>query len=190
MADASRDLLLWLDMEMTGLEPATCVPLQVALVLTSADLTELDSMELTIWQPESKLETIEPFVRKMHTDNGLLQKVRESDVAMLDAERKMLQFTARHFKAQEAVLCGNSIHQDRRFLTAYFRAFEGYLHYRMIDVSALKELTRRWYGPECVFTKPSSAHTALADARESIEELRHYRRMVMRPASDAARGPG
>ncbi len=177
----SRDLLLWLDMEMTGLEPATCVPLQVALVVTTPDLQEVDNLELTIWQPESKLETIEPFVRKMHTDNGLLQRVRASEIGMLDAERKMLQFVSRHFKMGEAVLAGNSIHQDRRFLVAYFRVFEGYLHYRMIDVSTLKELVRRWYGPQASFTKPSSAHTALSDARESIEELKHYRKMVMRP---------
>src|SRR2546426_4304743 len=99
-------------MEMTGLDPVACVPLQAALVVTTPDLIELEHMEITIWQPESKLETIEPFVRKMHTDNGLLAKVRTSELAMLEAERKLLQFVTRHFKAGEAVLCGNSIHQD------------------------------------------------------------------------------
>jgi oligoribonuclease len=180
MAD-SKDLLVWLDMEMTGLDPDVCVPLQIALVITNADLDELDSMELEIWQPESKLEVMEPFVRKMHTDNGLLVKVRASDKGMLDAERKMLAMLTKHCRTGEGVLAGNSIHQDRKFLDRYFPTFSGLLHYRMVDVSTLKELVRRWYGDEALMKKPSSNHTALADARESIEELRHYRKGVMRP---------
>lgn len=180
MADG-KDLLLWLDMEMTGLEPDACVPLQVALLVTSPELEELDSLELTLWQPESRLETMDPFVRRMHTENHLLEKVRSSDLGLLDAERKLIALWAKWFKPQEAVLAGNSIHQDRRFLAAYFPTFNGLLHYRMVDVSTLKELVRRWYGPEVGFSKPASAHTALADARASVEELRHYRKAVLRP---------
>jgi oligoribonuclease len=169
--------LLWLDMEMTGLDPVQCVPLEVAIVVTNKELEELDAWETVIWQPESRLETMEPFVRNMHTENGVLAKVRASNTSTSDAERKMIAMVSKWFRPGEAVLAGNSIHQDRKFLAAYFPVFEGLLHYRMVDVSTLKELVRRWYGQEAGFSKPSSSHTALADARESIAELRHYRRL-------------
>jgi oligoribonuclease len=180
-APSSKDLLVWLDMEMTGLDPVACVPLQVAIVVTSPELVELDSMELALWQPESRLETMEPYVRKMHTDNGLLAKVRASDVSLLDAEKRMISVLTKWCRPGEGVLAGNSIHQDRRFLERYFPVFSGLLHYRMVDVSTMKELVRRWYGQDALFAKASSLHTALADARESIEELKHFRGSVMRP---------
>lgn len=179
MTADSKDLIVWLDMEMTGLEPDICVPLQIAGVITSAELDELDSVEVTIWQPDSRLETIEPFVRRMHTDNGLLAKVRSSDQSLADAERKMIGLVAKWCRPGEAVLAGNTIYQDRRFLAAHFPVFHGLLHYRMIDVSSFKEVIRRWYGPESGFSKPSSGHTALADARESIAELKHYRKFLI-----------
>jgi oligoribonuclease len=180
MAD-SRDNLVWLDMEMTGLEPDVCVPLQVAMVITTPELVELDHLELTIWQPEEKLLRMEPVVREMHRANGLTELVRKSQVSMLDAERKMLAMLARWLKPGEGVLAGNSIHQDRRFIAAYFPVINGYLHYRMVDVSTLKELARRWYGQEVLFQKGQSQHTALSDVRESIRELEHYRRAILRP---------
>jgi len=174
--------MVWLDMEMTGLDPATCVPLQVAVVLTNDDLDELDHVELTIWQPEEALARVEPFVRRMHTENGLLDRVRQSDVSLLQAERTMMSLITKWCPYGQAVLAGNSIHTDRRFLIQYFPVFEGYLHYRMIDVSSLKELIARWYGREALFTKSMNVHTALADVRESIAELRHYRSLALRPA--------
>ncbi len=177
----SRDYLVWLDMEMTGLDPVTCVPVQVAMVITSPELTELDCMEVTIWQPEEKLAVMAPIVRRMHTENGLLSKIRSSEHALNDAERQMLSFLGRWVRPGEGVLAGNSIHQDRRFLSAYFPVVNGYLHYRMVDVSTLKELARRWYGPEALMNKGASEHTALADIRESIRELAHYRRAIFKP---------
>jgi oligoribonuclease len=182
MEEKTRCPMVWLDMEMTGLDPATCVPLQVAVVLTNDDLDELDHVELTIWQPEEALARVEPFVRRMHTENGLLDRVRQSDVSLLQAERTMMSLITKWCPYGQAVLAGNSIHTDRRFLIRYFPVFEGYLHYRMIDVSSLKELIGRWYGREALFTKSMNVHTALADVRESIAELRHYRSLAMRPA--------
>ncbi len=172
--------LVWLDMEMTGLDPLTCVPVEVAIVITGPDLDELDSMEAVVWQPEAKLLEMEPYVRNMHTANGLLEKIRASENSLQDVERKMLQLLARWFKPVEGVLAGNSIHQDRRFLNRYFPVVDGYLHYRMVDVSTIKELARRWYGPEVLFDKAASDHTALSDVRASIKELAHYRKAIMK----------
>ncbi len=178
----AREHLVWLDMEMTGLDPKTCVPLEVAVIITNAELEELDQMEMTFWQPEAKLLEMPPIVRKMHTDNGLLKKVRASEFSIRDAERRMIELIARWCRPKEGVLAGNSIHQDRRFIHEYFPVIDGYLHYRMVDVSTIKELASRWYGSDALYNKGPSDHTALSDVRESIKELRHYRRSVMRPA--------
>lgn len=179
-----RNHLVWLDMEMTGLDPETDVPLQVAIIITDAELTELDSLEITIWQPNDQLDRMQPVVRKMHDENGLTRAVKRSEVALLEAERKLLALLARWVKPGEGILAGNSIHQDRRFLQRYFPAVHGYLHYRMVDVSTIKELARRWYGPEALAPKQTSDHTALADARASIRELAHFRAVLFRPVDD------
>ena len=182
MEEKTRCPLVWLDMEMTGLDPVRCVPLQIAVVVTNDDLEEQGSVEATIWQPEEALARIDPFVRKMHTDNGLLERVRQSDCSLAQAEHAVMELVTRWCPYGEAVLAGNSIHTDRRFLIAHFPALEGYLHYRMIDVTSLKELVIRWYGREALFNKSLQLHTALADVRESIAELRHYRSLVLKPA--------
>ncbi len=181
----SREPLVWLDMEMTGLDPETCVPLELAVVITGPDLEELDVMEAAIWQPESQLSQMQPVVRRMHEENGLLAKVRASALGMLEVERKTLQMLARWCRPLEGVLAGNSIHQDRRFLARYFPSVHGYLHYRMVDVSAVKELVKRWYGADALPPKIPSDHTALADVRGSIGELRHYRNKVFVPPGPA-----
>jgi oligoribonuclease len=182
MEEVSRAPLVWLDMEMTGLEPESCVPLQVAIIITDGDLVARDSLEINIWQPDSVLERMDPFVRNMHTDNGLLELVRASTVGLGRAEQSMLELLSKHADYRKGVLCGNSIAQDRKFLRQYFPVFEGYLHYRMVDVSSLKELVVRWYGPGSVYRKPQSKHTALTDIQESIDELRHYRSSFMIPS--------
>jgi oligoribonuclease len=178
MAGSSRDHLVWLDMEMTGLDPQVDVPLQVAIVITDSELNEQQAMEMTIWQPESALEAIRPFVRKMHTDNGLLKQVRSSTHSLRDAEHALMEILSKWCPFREGILAGNSIHADRRFLEKYFPVVDGYLHYRMVDVSSLKELVRRWYGQYAVFGKNDGKHTALSDVRDSIAELKHYRRTV------------
>jgi oligoribonuclease len=181
----AKDHLVWLDMEMTGLDPERNVPVQVAMIITTAELVELEAIEITIWQPEEALLRMEPIVRKMHTDNGLLDKIRSSNTSVLQAERKLLELLARWLRPIEGVLCGNSIHQDRRFLDRYFPAVNGYLHYRMVDVSTLKELAKRWYGSDALYQKASADHTALSDIRESIRELQHYRTSILKPAKNS-----
>ncbi len=178
------DHLVWLDMEMTGLDPVACVPIEVAVVITTADLVEVDHVEHVIWQPESKLTEMEPFVTNMHTNNGLLAKVRASEISCARAERSVLSLLSRYTKPGDGVLCGNSIHQDRKFIERYFPAVHGYLHYRMIDVSTIKELAKRWYGSAATFNKPESDHTALSDTRGSIAELAFFRKTLFVPKDD------
>ncbi|MEL6184082.1 MAG: oligoribonuclease [Myxococcota bacterium] len=184
-----RNHLVWLDMEMTGLDPETDVPLQVALVMTDSELVELDAVEITIWQPDAVLDAMSPIVRKMHQDNGLTKAVKKADSSLHEAEKKILQVLARWVKPGEGILAGNSIHQDRRFLQRYFPAVHGYLHYRMVDVSTIKELARRWYGPEALAPKAASDHTALSDTRASIRELAHFRAVLFRPPEEMGTAP-
>ena len=174
-------VLVWLDLEMTGLEPKDCAIVQMAIVLTDEQLVPLAApLELTIWQPEAVLASMSPFVRAMHQRSGLLEKVRRSEVSVEDAEQEALHLITKHAPYRTARLCGNSIGQDRRFLYAYMPLLEGYLHYRQIDVSTLKELARAWHGIK--FSKPDEGqHTALFDVQQSIAELKFYREHLFRP---------
>jgi oligoribonuclease len=175
-----RTVLAWVDLEMTGLDPETCAIVQFAMVLTDTELNDVaPPIELTIWQPESVLGTMSPFVRAMHERSGLLEKIRASQIAVADAERETLELLSRHAPYRSARLCGNSIGQDRRFLVKYMPVLEGYFHYRQVDVSSIKELAGWWYGGK--FEKPETGkHTALHDVRQSIAELQHYRKTVFR----------
>lgn len=166
---------LWLDMEMTGLDPVQCVPIEVALIVTDANLASLATMESVIWQPPAQLENMVPIVRQMHTDNGLLDKVGAATRGTQEVENDMLAFVAHWFEPRTAILCGNSIHQDRRFIAQHFPALDRYLHYRMVDVSSIKELAKRWYPDGRMPVKRPAAHTALSDVQASIEELKFYR---------------
>lgn len=179
----SESNLVWLDMEMTGLDPEVCVPVQVAIIITDSELRTLAELpDVTIWAPEAALAAMEPIPRTMHTENKLIERIRESKISVGDAEKEMMKVLSQWVPYGRGILCGNSIHQDRRFLRKYFPAFDGYLGYRMIDVSSLKELAKRWYGPGALYTKGRGNHTALADVRDSIEELKHYRQAMMKPA--------
>ncbi len=167
--------LVFLDMEMTGLDPEACAILEIAVVITGADLVPIESEAWVVWQPEEVLQRTEPYVREMHTQNGLLAKVRASETSLATAEREVFALVARHADLGEGLLAGNSIHQDRRFLVRYMPLVERYLSYRQIDVSSLKALTRAWYPSAATFPKPPSDHTALADVLSSLEELRYYK---------------
>jgi len=175
MGDPKGDVLVWLDMEMTGLDPETCVPIEVAVIVTTQDLEERETYHAVVHQDEAALQPMNDFVRNMHTKNGLLEKVAASTTSLAEADAACAALVAHFAPEGEALLAGNSIHQDRRFIDRYFPELAKCLHYRMVDVSTLKELARRWYGADAVFKKPESDHTALADTRQSIAELSFYR---------------
>ncbi|MEM6732324.1 MAG: oligoribonuclease, partial [Myxococcota bacterium] len=143
---ANGPKLVWMDLEMTGLDPKSCAVVQMAIIITDTELNQLaDPLDIVIWQPDSVLETMGPFVRDMHTKTGLLEKIRSSSIALEDAERAGLELITRHAPFKTARLCGNSIGQDRRFLYEHMPALENYLHYRQIDVSTLKEIAGWWF---------------------------------------------
>jgi oligoribonuclease len=173
--------LVWMDLEMTGLDPEVDVIIEMATIITDSDLNVIaEGPVLAISVPEDKLEAMDEWNQTHHSASGLLDRVRKSDVSTVEAEARTLAFIERHVEKDASPLCGNTIWQDRRFLVRYMKTLESYLHYRNIDVSSLKELARRWR-PELLagFTKTGN-HTALADIRESIEELRYYREHFLR----------
>jgi oligoribonuclease len=180
-------ILFWLDCEMTGLDPDRNVLVQLAYIITDASLNEIAApREYNIWQPASELEKMGPFVRNMHEKSGLLDKVRTSTMSVADVEHETLEVLSRHAPYRTARLCGNSVWQDRRFLARQMPQLEGYLHYRQIDVSTLKELAGWWY--EAKFVKPDlGKHTALHDVRQSIAELEFYRRNILRQGKEPVR---
>ena len=172
-------LLVWVDLEMTGLEPNHCHILQMAIVLTNTELQPIDKpLDLVIWQPDSVLESMSPFVRKMHEKSGLIDRVKKSELSLEDVQQKALALISKHAPYRTARLCGNSIWQDRRFLIAYMPTFEAYLHYRQIDVSSLKEMAEWWYKTKYK-KNDEGKHTALVDIQQSIDELRYLRERIM-----------
>jgi len=178
--DDREPTLVWVDLEMTGLDEERCAIIEMAVVLTRKDLEPLAELERVIWQPDEVLDRMDPFVRDMHTANGLLEKVRASKHGLRDVETEAVALVAAHCGFREGILAGNSIHADRRFLARHMPVFERFLHYRQVDVSTLKVLTRAWYPGAAKFEKEGKDHTALADVRASIDELRHYRRTFLR----------
>lgn len=169
------DLVVWMDLEMTGLDPETCRIVQLAMIITDRQLVEVAGpLELTIWQPPAALETMVPFVRNMHTKSGLRDLIGRSEVDIDDAQRQVMAILADHCKFQACSLAGNSIWQDRRFLARHMPLVDGYLHYRLLDVSSIKQVARWWHNIR--YEKPKDArHTALFDIRQSIAELKYYR---------------
>ncbi|MCU0655313.1 MAG: oligoribonuclease [Polyangiaceae bacterium] len=186
MAQAT-DVLVWMDMEMTGLYPERDRVIEVATVLTDGHLNELAAgPELVISQPEEVLGAMDDWNRRHHGESGLLERVRASTVTEAEAEAAILQFLDAHVSGKDRpVLAGNSIHQDRRFLLRHMPLLEGFLHYRQVDVSSLKVLARAWYGPEAEFRKEQKNHTALDDIQASLAELRYYRATVLRLRTSA-----
>jgi oligoribonuclease len=175
------DLLVWMDMEMSGLEPDRDVILEIATLVTDASLTVLaEGPVLAIHQADAILDGMDDWNREHHGASGLAARVRASRVSTTEAEAQSLAFIATHCTARSSPLCGNSIHQDRRFLARYMPQLDRYLHYRNIDVSTVKELVRRWYPDGPPPPEKRHAHLALDDIRESIEELRFYRATAFR----------
>jgi len=177
------DRLVWIDCEMTGLDLASDALVEVACVVTDGDLNELDEgIDVIIKPPAEALDQMPDLVRQMHTASGLLAEL-PAGVALAEAQDQLVSYVRGHVKeARKAPLCGNSIATDRAFLARDLHRLDEYLHYRMIDVSSVKELARRWY-PRAYFASPLKVggHRALADIRESINELRYYREAVFVP---------
>lgn len=172
--------LIWLDMEMTGLDPdADCV-LEIATLVTNGDLEVIaEGPDIVIHQPDQVLDAMGLWCREHHGSSGLTEASRRSKVTEADAEAQTLEFLARFCEPGKSPLCGNSIGQDRRFIYRYMPKLADFLHYRSIDVSTVKELARRWY-PLLPSAVKAEAHRALDDIRESVAELRHYRASVFR----------
>lgn len=174
-----RDELVWIDCEMTGLDLKTDRLIEIAVLVTDADLNILgDGLDVVIHAPDEALDSMIDVVTQMHTRSGLIEEVRTSTIDLAAAEDLVLDYIRTHVKAAKtAPLAGNSIATDRGFIARDMAKLDDYLHYRMIDVSSIKELCRRWY-PRIYFGQPEKglAHRALADIHESIRELKYYRR--------------
>jgi oligoribonuclease len=188
-----NDRIVWIDCEMTGLDLENDALVEVAILVTDAELEILDDgLDVVIAPPAEALEQMVPFVRDMHTSSGLLDELANG-LSLADAEAQVMAYLTKLVPdAGKAPLAGNSIATDRGFLARDMKTLDAHLHYRMIDVSSIKELARRWY-PRIYFASPEKRgnHRALADIKESIEELRYYRAAMFvaqpGPDSDAAR---
>jgi len=178
------DLLVWIDCEMTGLDLGKDKLIEVAALVTDPELNVLgEGVDLVIHADDAALDAMPPVVRDMHAKSGLTEEVRRSVITLAEAEEQVLAYVKEFVpNPRTAPLCGNSIATDRGFLARDMQALDAFLHYRMIDVSSIKELCRRWY-PRVYFGQPPKglAHRALADIRESIRELEYYRRTVFVP---------
>jgi len=182
-------VLVWMDLEMTGLEPSKHVIVEIATLVTDDELNIVaEGPDLVVHQSEAALALMEPIVVEMHTKSGLLDAIRASTFSLEDAGAQTLEFIKQWVpESRKVPLCGNSIGMDRRFLDAYLPDIENWLHYRSIDVSSVKELVRRWY-PGLTNGRPYKVgtHRALDDIRESVAELRFYRERVFVPSTSPA----
>lgn len=180
MTENGNDRIVWIDCEMTGLDTVNDLLVEISCVITDGDLNEIgDGFEIVISAPPEKLETMDPIVVNMHTESGLLDLIPDG-VTLEVAEQALFDYITTHIpEANKAPLAGSSVHVDRIFLERDMPRVNAYLHYRIIDVSSLKEIVRRWY-PRVYFASPTKTgnHRALGDIRDSINELKYYRASV------------
>lgn len=173
--------LVWIDCEMSGLDPERERLLEVAVVITGPHLTpRIEGPVLVIHQSDAVLDAMDNWNKGTHGRSGLIDKVKASRVTEAEAEQQLLDFIGRYVPKGASPMCGNSVGQDRRFLVRYMPRLEAYFHYRNLDVSTLKELARRWRPEVYGAFKKQQRHTALADVHESIDELAHYREHFLR----------
>ena len=178
-ADSPNQRLIWIDLEMTGLDTGRDGILEIATVVTDSELNVLaEGPELAIAHPLATLEAMDDWNRNQHGKSGLWRRVLEAGVPLAEAEARTLAFLQEWVPANASPMCGNSICQDRRFLHRLMPALEAHFHYRNLDVSTLKELARRWAPGVLDGVQKQAAHTALSDVHDSIAELRHYRRYM------------
>jgi oligoribonuclease len=181
MSDRQTNLI-WIDLEMTGLDTLQDEIIEIATVVTDAQLNLVaEGPVLAIHQPDAVLARMDDWNTRQHAQSGLTGRVRQSDVTLRDAERITLEFLDRHVEARASPMCGNSICQDRRFLARLMPELEAFFHYRNLDVSTLKELAARWAPATLAGFSKSSTHLALDDVRDSIRELQFYREQLFRP---------
>lgn len=173
---SSENNLIWIDLEMTGLDPDTDVIIEIATIVTDADLNILaEGPVYAINQPDSALEAMDEWNTNQHGKSGLTQRVKDSTVSLEQAQAETIAFLENWVPKGKSPICGNSICQDRRFLVRGMPELERYFHYRNLDVSTIKELARRWQPDVLKGVKKSGAHLAMDDIKDSIEELKHYR---------------
>ena len=178
----SSDYLIWIDLEMTGLKPDTDVIIEMATIVTDADLNVVsEGPVIAIHQPDAILDAMDDWNKRTHGASGLITRVRESKWTLASAEKRTMEFLTALVEPNSSPMCGNSICQDRRFLARQMPTLEKFFHYRNLDVSTLKELARRW-APSIIpgFSKQGE-HKALADIQESIRELAYYREQLFAP---------
>lgn len=183
-----KDALVWVDLEMTGLDTRKDHILEMACLITDANLNIVaETDDLVIHQPDDVLDSMNDWCKTHHGASGLTQACRESKVSVAEAEERMLRFVEAHTQPGAAILAGNTVHADKGFLQVYMPRFMGHLHYRIMDVSTVKELCRRWY-PETFAKAPPKAgsHRALEDIKESIKELQFYREHIFVPQDKTA----
>ena len=172
--------LVWLDCEMTGLDPEAERLIEIAIVVTGPNLEpRIEGPVLVIHQSDAQLDKMDAWNKGTHGRSGLIDKVKASTVTEADAEQQIIAFLSQYVPKGTAPMCGNTIGQDRRFLVKYMPKLEAFFHYRNVDVSTLKELAKRWKPEVCDSFKKAQKHTALADVHESIDELEHYRRHLL-----------
>ena len=177
-----NDRLVWVDMEMSGLQPDTDKILEIAMIVTDGDLNIIaEGPVLVVHQEDDVLNRMDAWNKGTHGKSGLIDKVKASTLSEAEVEAQCIDFLRQHVKASISPMCGNTIHQDRRFMNRYMPKLESYFHYRNIDVSTIKELAKRWYPEVSKGFVKKQAHTALADIIESVEELRYYREQVFVP---------
>jgi oligoribonuclease len=176
MARKSKNNLVWMDLEMTGLDAGKEVIIEIATLITDSELNVLEEGPcIAIHQRDESLDKMDDWNTKHHNASGLVKRVRESLIDLKEAEKRTLEFIKKHCPKGTSPLCGNSINQDRKFLSKYMPDLHDYLHYRSIDVTSVKELVNRWYPKGPKFPKKSNEHMALTDIRESLKELVFYR---------------
>ncbi|WP_448126694.1 oligoribonuclease [Salinicola sp. NYA28a] len=183
-AGTRSDLLVWIDLEMTGLDPDRERIIEVATLITDAELNLIaEGPVLAVHQPDALLDGMDEWNQKTHGESGLIQRVRESAIDTAEAERRTLAFLATYVSPGTSPVCGNSVHQDRRFMEREMPALNDFFHYRNLDVSTLKELAKRWNPAAASSFTKQNTHQALDDIRESLAELKHYRETFLKLSS-------
>jgi len=178
---ANPDNLLWLDMEMSGLNPDTERVLEVAIVITDSQLnTVAEPPVFVVHQSNAVLDAMDSWNKSTHAKSGLIDRVKASTLNEAEVERRMIEFLAQYVPSGISPMCGNTVHQDRRFLARYMPALEAFFHYRNLDVSTLKELMKRWRPDLAAGFAKHGKHEALADIYESIDELKYYRQHFLK----------